>query len=93
LYKRSFYVILAVFLMVLLGVTVMAENHSTESNSTAQLTVFTDPNAAKTITSVDIPPAGKSLGDATILMEHCVLQMQPMDQSLENYSAARRLSK
>jgi hypothetical protein len=64
LYKRSFYVILAVFLMVLLGVTVMAENHSTESNSTAQLTVFTDLNVAKTITSVDIPPAGKSLGDA-----------------------------
>ena len=64
MYKRSFYVISAALLMVSFGVTGMAENLSTKSNSTMQLTVFTDPNVAKTITAIDIPPAGKSLGDA-----------------------------
>ncbi len=65
MYKRSFYAISAALLIVLLfGIAGTAENLPTKSNSTMQLTVFTDPSAAKTTTYVDIPPTGKSLGDA-----------------------------
>jgi hypothetical protein len=42
----------------------MAEDISAMSNITMQLTVFEDPSAERTITYIDIPPAGKSLGDA-----------------------------
>lgn len=41
--------------------TGMAENTSTKSNATMQLTVFTDSNSSATY--VDIPPIGKSQGD------------------------------
>jgi len=64
LYKRLSYVISAALLMISFGVNGMAEDLSIESNATMQLTVFTDPSVAETITSVDIPPAGKSIGDA-----------------------------
>ncbi len=64
MYKSLSYVISAMLLMAFFGVIGMAEDPSADSNAPVQLTVFTDPSTAKTITSVDIPPAGKSVGDA-----------------------------
>ncbi len=63
MYKSLPYVISAALLMALFGVTVMAEDQSIDSNASGQLTVFLDPRILGTITYVDIPPAGNSLGD------------------------------
>jgi len=63
LYKKLFYVISAALLMISFGTFFgMAENISAKANATTQFTVFTDRSAETTY--VDIPPTGKSLGDA-----------------------------
>jgi hypothetical protein len=86
LYKKLIYVILAALLMVSFG---MAESISAKANATEQFTIAED--NLRTITFIDIPPVGPSLGDVYYFNGTLRSENETGDQSLENCSAARQL--
>jgi hypothetical protein len=61
--KKLFCAISVALFLVSFSAIGMAENISTKSDATKQLTVFEDPSVDRSITYIDIPPADKSLGD------------------------------
>jgi hypothetical protein len=64
LYRKLFYAISVALIIASFGAVVMAEDLSTKSERTMQLTIYTDPIADRTIKRIDMPPTGNSLGDA-----------------------------